>query len=302
MATEPRLADDEIERERGVLLAQIRGLEDQPAQIANRVLARALFGPRGYGLPTSGDEATVARITRANLFERFGETYAADRLVLAVSGAVTADDVLGEVGRLFEGLRRRRPGAAGAAAAGPPRPSSRARDVADAAGPRPARLSRPPVAAPDHVALKVANGVLGGGMSSRLFRTLRDEEGLAYSVGSSYPTRRGAGRVVLHIGTAPENAAAAEAGLRREVDRLSGEPVPEDELERTKAYLSGSFVLDRRTNGRQSFYLAFYEVMGVGAEYVLRYPSLLEAVGAAEVLSAARRHLVEPATVVVGPA
>ena len=109
-------------------------------------------------------------------------------------------------------------------------------------------------------------------MSSRLFRTLRDEEGLAYSVGSAYPTRRGAGRVVLHIGTAPENVAAAEAGLRREVDRLSGEPVPEDELERTKAYLSGSFVLDRRTNGRQSFYLAFYEVMGVGAEYVLRYP------------------------------
>ncbi len=50
VATEPRLADDEIERERGVLLAQIRGLEDQPAQIANRVLARALFGPRGYGL------------------------------------------------------------------------------------------------------------------------------------------------------------------------------------------------------------------------------------------------------------
>ena len=48
-----------------MLLAQIRGLEDQPAQVANRVLARALFGPRGYGLPTSGEEATVARITRA---------------------------------------------------------------------------------------------------------------------------------------------------------------------------------------------------------------------------------------------
>jgi zinc protease len=160
----------------------------------------------------------------------------------------------------------------------------------------------PPVDAPDHVALKVANGALGGGMSSRLFRTLRDEEGLAYSVGSAYPTRRGASRVVLHIGTAPQNVAAAEAGLRREVERLAGEPVPEDELERAKAYLSGSFVLDRRTNGRQSFYLAFYEAMGVGAEYVMRYPSLLEAVEATDVLRVARRHLVEPAVVVVGPA
>jgi zinc protease len=302
VATEPRLADDEIERERGVLLAQIRGLEDQPAQVANRVLGRALFGPRGYGLPTSGEEATVARITRANLLERFGEAYTADRLVLAVSGAVTAGDVLAEAGRLFEGLQR-----GGPVSAPPPSPE------------RPVRLREhetsptqqahvllgylaPPVVAPDHVALKVANGVLGGGMSSRLFRTLRDEEGLAYSVGSAYPTRRGAGRVVLHIGTAPENVAAAEAGLRREVDRLSGEPVPEDELARTKAYLAGSFVLDRRTNGRQSFYLAFYEVMGVGAEYVLHYPSLLEAVGATDVLQSARRHLVEPAVVVVGPA
>jgi predicted Zn-dependent peptidase len=160
----------------------------------------------------------------------------------------------------------------------------------------------PSVSASDHVALKVANGVLGGGMSSRLFRTLRDEDGLAYSVGSSYPTRRGAGRVVLHIGTAPENVAAAEAGLRREAERLTGEPVGEDELERTKAYLSGSFVLDRRTNGRQSFYLAFYEVMGVGAEYVLHYPSLLDAVDATDVLRAARHHLIEPAAVVVGPA
>jgi predicted Zn-dependent peptidase len=78
--------------------------------------------------------------------------------------------------------------------------------------------------------------------------------------------------------------------------------VDEEELDRTKAYLSGSFVLDRRTNGRQSFYLAFYEVMGVGAEYVLHYPGLLQAVDASDVLRAARRHLIEPAAVVVGPA
>jgi predicted Zn-dependent peptidase len=302
VATAPALADEEIERERRVLLAQIRGLQDQPAHVANRVLARALFGPRGYGLPPSGDEATVGRLGRADLLARFAETCRADRLVLAVAGAVSVEEVLDDASRLFGTLA---PGGPRPAPPPPPaRPLSlRERETA------PTQQAHvllgylaPPVAAPDHVALKVANGVLGGGMSSRLFRTLRDEEGLAYSVGSAYPTRRGAGRVVLHIGTAPENVAAAEAGLRREVDRLAGEPVPEAELERTKAYLSGSFVLDRRTNARQSFYLAFYEVMGVGAEYVMRYPGLLEAVDATGMLRAARRHLVEPAAVVVGPA
>ena len=302
VATEPRFRDEEIERERGVLLAQIRGLEDQPAQVANRVLGQSLFGAQGYGLPSSGEEATVARLGRADLFDRFTETYAADRLVLAISGAVTADEVLGEAGRLFEGLRPR-----GAAVGAPPPPERPIRLRQRQASPtQQAHLLlgylAPPVAASDHVALKVANGVLGGGMSSRLFRALRDEDGLAYSVGSTYPTRRGAGRVVLHIGTAPENVDVAEVGLRREVDRLAGEAVADDELARTKAYLSGSFVLARRTNGRQSFYLAFYEVMGVGAEYVLHYPALLEAVDATQVRQAARRHLVEPAAVVVGPA
>jgi len=302
VATEPQVADEEVERERRVLLAQIRGLEDQPGQVANRVLARGLFGPRGYGLPPSGEEATVARIARADLLDRFRETYVADRLVLAVSGAVAADEVLTEAGRLFDGLPSGEPGpAAPPPPERPVRPRQRETSPTQQAHVLLGYLA-PAVAAADHIALKVANGVLGGGMSSRLFRALRDEEGLAYSVGSAYPTRRGAGRLVLHIGTAPDNVAAAEAGLRREVDRLAGEPVPEDELERTQAYLSGSFVLDRRTNGRQSFYLAFYELMGVGAEYVMRYPSLLEAVGATDVLRAARRHLVEPAVVVVGPA
>jgi predicted Zn-dependent peptidase len=302
VVTEPRLADDEVERERRILLAQIRGLEDQPAHVASRVLARSLFGPRGYGLPPSGQESTVSRLVRGDLLERFRTACLADRLVLAVSGAVAADEVLAEVSRLFSALP------AGGPLAAPP-----------SAPERPLRLREhetsptqqahvmlgylaPAVTDPDHVALKVANGVLGGGMSSRLFRTLRDEEGLAYSVGSTYPTRRSAGRVVLHIGTAPENVEAAEAGLRREAERLAGEPVAEDELDRTTAYLSGSFVLDRRTNARQSFYLAFYEVMGVGAEYVMRYPSLLEAVDATDVLRVARRHLIEPAVVVVGPA
>ena len=302
VVTEPRLADEEIERERQVLLAQIRGLEDQPAQVANRILARGLFGPRGYGLPPSGEEGTVARIVRADL---------------ARSLRAGVRDGSARPGRLRRGRRRRgarRGGAAlrwapgrrapagRAAPAGPAGPAPPGGDVANPAGARPARLSRPDGRRPG------SRRAQGGERDPRrrdVEPALPDPPGRGgprVLRGLVYPTRRGAGRIVLHIGTAPENVEAAEAGLRREVARLDGEPVPEDELRRTKAYLSGSFVLDRRTNGRQSFYLAFYEVMGVGAEYVMHYPSLLEAVGETDVLQAARRHLVEPAVVVVGPA
>jgi predicted Zn-dependent peptidase len=253
-------------------------------------------------LPPSGEAATVARIRRTDLADRFARVYAPARLVLGVAGAVTGDEVAAEVEWLFGRLASSAP-----APEAPPPPA------------RPVRLRdrevlptqqahvlwgflAPPITAPDHVPLKVLTGILGGGMASRLFRTLRDAEGLAYSVGSVYPARRGAGRLVIHVGTAPQNVTAAEAGIRREVERLAGEPVPADELARTVAYLTGTFLLDGRTNARQSFYLAFYEAMGVGAEYVARYPALVERVTAEDVLRVARRHLVDPAAVVVGPA
>ena len=146
------------------------------------------------------------------------------------------------------------------------------------------------------------NAILGGGMSSRLFRTLRDEEGLAYSVGSAYPTRHGTGRIVVHLGTAPASAGPAEAGIRREIERLRHEGVGEDELARTKTYMTGAFALDRRTNARQGFSLALYELLGVGADYVHRYPALVDSVSADDVARVAAQYLVEPAVVVVAPA
>ena len=185
------------------------------------------FRPAGLRASDERGRGDRRRITRANLVDAVRGAYAADRLVLAVSGAVRPMDVLAEVGRLFDGLRLAPSDVRRRRAPGPSRASPRARDVADAAGPRAARLpraarrrgrttwrSRSPTAS---WAAGCRAGSSGPSGTRRGSRTPWDP---------SYPTRRAPGRVVLHIGTAPENAAAAEAGLRREVDRLSGEPVP----------------------------------------------------------------------------
>src|SRR5262249_55034302 len=110
----------------------------------------------------------------------------------------------------------------------------------------------PPIVHPDYAPLRVLNALLGSGMSSRLFHALREEAGLAYAVGSFFPTRREVSRIVVHIGTAPANARAAEQGMLREVGRLRDQAVGEEELARTKTYLTGSFDLDLRTNAHQS--------------------------------------------------
>jgi predicted Zn-dependent peptidase len=302
VATAPAFLPEEVERERQTLLAVIRGLEDQPFQVANRLLSRALHGDHPFGQPAAGTPATVERLGRAELVAHFERAFGPERMVLAISGQVSAADVLPEVERVFGTLPRR----AGAAAVHPP---PRRPVTARVVEPRPTEQTQvlvgflaPPIGHPDHVPLKVLNAVLGGGMSGRLFRTLRDEEGLAYSVGSFYPTRRDSSRVVVHIGTAPENLARAEAGIVRELGALQEAIVPADELARAKAYLTGAFDLDLRTNARQSFYLGFFELMGAGHAYAGRYPAAIEAVPGEAVQRVARTWLIEPATAVVGPA
>lgn len=301
VATAPAFAAEEIDRERGTLLAQIRGLEDQPFQVASRLLSRALYGAHPYGYPTSGELTTVGGLTREDLIAYFQAFFGPERMLLAVSGEVSAADVLGAVVHVFGDLVPRQ-------AVPEPAPPPARRATPRVVETRPTHQSQllvgflaPPIGHPDHAALKVANAVLGAGMSGRLFRTLRDEAGLAYSVGSFYPTRRETSRLVIYIGTAPANLTDAETGIGRELARLRDEPVPDEELARVKAYLAGSFDLDLRTNARQSFYLGFFELMGVGHAYVGRYRETLEAVSAADVQRVAARYLVEPTLAVVGP-
>ena len=87
----------------------------------------------------------------------------------------------------------------------------------------------------------------------------------------------------------------------REIARVRDEPVPADELARAKGYLLGRYTMDRRTNERLAWYLAFYEVEGVGLEYPDRYRARVEAVTAADVQRVARTYLANPTTVILGP-
>lgn len=305
VVAEPRVADEEVAREREALVSQIESLEDQPFQVASRLLGQALYGEHPYGLPPSGSTQSVGGLSRADLLRHRDLWHAPARMVLGVSGAVEAEAVLAEAAR---GLGALPPGPEPPPLEPPPGQPVRARVVAARAIQQAHLLMgfpAPAVGHPDHMPLRVATAVLGGGMSGRLFRILRDQEGLAYAVGALYPIRRESGRVVLHIGTAPGKAAVAEAGMRRELERLAREGVPEEELARAKAHLEGGFTLDLRTAARQSFYRAFFEAMGVGHARVEQYRALVAAVTGGDVGRVARRYLLAPATpavAVVGPA
>jgi zinc protease len=104
-------------------------------------------------------------------------------------------------------------------------------------------------------------------MAGRLFSELRDRQGLAYSLGVINPTRAGPAPVAAYMGTAPENVEAAEPGMLRELARARAEDVTADELSRAKAYVLGGLAMDRRTNARHAWYLAFFEGLGLGWDF-----------------------------------
>ena len=299
---EPTFPAAEIERERGLLLAQLQTRADNPLPRAFDTALRDLYGAHPYAWPALGRRESVAQVTRQALVAHYHAIYRPDRMVLAVSGNVSGAAVTQAADRLF----RRLPPAGGAPTAPSIEPAPRGEPRLVERDAKQAQVLvgflAPPVDHADYAAVRVLAMVLGGGMSSRLFVELRDRRGLAYSVGVLATARTGPALFVPYLGTAPPNADAALAGMLSEVDRVRVEPVDERELARAKAYLLGNLAMDRRTSARQAWYLAFYEVIGAGWDWPRRFAETVASVSAADLARVAQRYLVRPTVVVLRPA
>jgi zinc protease len=302
LALQPKLAPDEVDRERDWLLSRLQRRRDNAPSRAFDELYAAVYRTHPYALPSLGTRESLGRIDHQTLVAWYRAFYRPERMTLAVSGQVSSSEVIAEARRLFGPM----PGAAL-----PPEP---ALAPPAAAGGRvvieaPAQQAQilvgglaPALDHPDHAAVKVLSTILGGGMAGRLFVELRDRSALAYTAASYYDPVREPGLLVLYLGTAPQNSARAEQALMREVQKIRDVPVAADELARAKGYLLGRYAMDRRTNERLAWYLAFYEVEGVGRAYPDRFRRQVEAITPADIQRVARTYLTTLTTIVLGPA
>jgi len=300
VALRPTFPNEEIERERRLIQSALQTRGDTPFQRAFDAMLQDLYGAHPYAWPSAGRRESIERIDRAALQAHYAAIYRPDRMVLAVSGHVPGDRVL----RVAERLFRATPPAAAPVTAGPVAATPRGdRRVVD----RPVQQAQvlvgylgPSLTEADYPAVRVLATVLGGGMSGRLFTELRDKRGLAYSVGVLSSFRTGPS-FITYMGTAPASAEAAEAGVLSEIDRIRVEQVSERELARGKAFLLGNLAMDRRTNARHAWYMAFFEVIGAGWDYPERFERAVEAVTVADVARVAGRYLMRPTVVVLQP-
>jgi predicted Zn-dependent peptidase len=301
LALSPALLPVEVDNEREFLLSRVQKRRDSPNNRAFDQLYATLYGAHPYALPILGTQESLKRIDHAAIVERYRTFYRPERMKLAISGQVKADEVLAEVRRLFGGM------SAGARAPDAPLPAPVAathRIVVE----QPAQQVQilvaglaPRIADADFAAVKVLATVLGGGMAGRLFAELRDKQALAYTASAFFDPVRDPGALILYLGTAPDNAARAEEALRKEIERVRSEPVGAEELRRAKGYLLGNYEMNRRTNDRQAWSLAFYEIESVGQGYPDSYRRAVEAVTPDDLLRAARAYLTTVTTVVLRP-
>lgn len=247
MIRSPLIDPEELARERNVVQQEIRRTQDQPGAWAMELLGTAMFGDQPLGRSITGTLESVASIQRQDFLDYMQGWYMPANLVISVAGRVSHEQVVKDVTALLADLEER------------PTPS-----FVPVNGKQPARpvlveerqtaqahlalgllaISRTD---PDRYILMVLNSLLGRGMSSRLFREVRERRGLAYSIGSSVARHLDTGVMAITAGVSPENTVETLKVIVSELYRLVNELVPEDELARARDYTIGTFRLGLET-------------------------------------------------------
>jgi predicted Zn-dependent peptidase len=237
------LDPEEIIRESTVVQQEIKRTKDQPGAFVGELLGRAFYGDHQMGWSTAGTEESVAALTQDDFVDWIEAWYGAPNIVLSVAGNTTHEQVMALAERYFLDGKTKAPPSMPGLGLEPPAEhvigDERAISQSNLAMGMPA-LSRDD---PDRYILMILNAVLGRGMSSRLFKEVRERRGLAYSVGSSVSRYSDCGMLGVSAGVSPENVTEAATVILNELDRLTQEPVPAEELKKAIDYTVGSFRL-----------------------------------------------------------
>jgi len=238
----PTLSTDEIEGERSVIVEEIRGYQDDPTEYAQILFQTAMFGDGPLGREICGEEAGIRALPDETIRDFWRTTYRPANTVVAVAGDIDHETAVQLAANAFGTGNGTVPGFAPAPAlpAGErvlvgKRPTAQAQLVVGLPA-----LRRDD---PDAWTLSLLNAVLGDGMSSRLFQSVREELGLAYDISSGLVDYADAGALEISAGVDPDALDDALKAIIVELVRLRDELIPADELERAKRYLSGGLEL-----------------------------------------------------------
>jgi predicted Zn-dependent peptidase len=253
----PALHRDDVEKEKKVILEEIKMVEDTPDDLVHELFVQHFWSGHPLGRPILGAPGTVEAFTPETLREYFAEAYVAPNMIIAAAGNLEHGAVRDLVWDRFGGLSRVSRTGPDSAPTVRPTVVTRVKDLEQAH----VCLGSPayPQSHADRYITYVLNTMLGGSMSSRLFQNIREKRGLAYSVFSNLNAYRDAGAVSVYAGCARE---AVPEVIDLVVADLRGmkQPPPEPELRRAREHLKGSLMLSLESTSSRMSHLARQEI------------------------------------------
>jgi predicted Zn-dependent peptidase len=295
----PLLRESDLEKERAIILDEIKSLEDEPEERINDVLDASLFGRHRYAHPISGSESSVRALTAERVRAFHQRLYIPDNIVIAVAGNIHHEAVVRTAERLIadmhlEHIPPSRPAIRRTAPILQPAQHHNITDSVQQAHYMLGTITTRPTDA-EYYALAALNIILGDGMSSRLNQSIREKRGLCYNVSSSISEMQDCALVSIYAAMELSNLEKTKSLIRYQLDDLAHHRVSKTELRRAKEQLKSSLIIGLESLSGRMNLLAKSEL------YLGRYDELTERIAAIEsvseddIMSLVQHFLGEPA-------
>ncbi|MCL1924359.1 MAG: insulinase family protein [Defluviitaleaceae bacterium] len=242
--------EEEIEKERNVIIEEINMYEDIPEDVVSDILFHEVYGNKSLGLPILGTKKTITEFNTKTFKDYFKERYTPSNIVLSVAGGFNREEVL-ELLNTFENFTIEKDTPPNIFSEYKKGEVKKFKDIEQVH----IQTSFPSIPTMDNdiYSLSALSAYLGGGMSSRLFQKIREDKGLVYSVYSYNQSFEDTGIFSLYASNAPENTEKTLELMMKEIKRLKTDKILEDELSSVKEQLKANYILSlESSNSRMS--------------------------------------------------
>jgi len=239
----------ELEKEKHVIYEEMKMIEDSPEDYIHDMICEMVFRDTPLAQPIIGLKSSLSRVTRNGIKRYIGDEYTRDSIIISVAGKFDEDEIERLLGDKLCALQASKGKKGYADVPYFPCHTVKVKDIEQAN----ICLGVPGVKLDDekYYAFAVLNNILGGSMSSRLFQSIREEKGLAYSVYTSSTSFVDTGLFNIYTGVSHENAEKTISAVKDELLKMKHDGVSKDELSAAKEQLKGSYIFSQESvNGR----------------------------------------------------
>lgn len=290
--------DFEIEKVKSDKLSAIKRSKDIPLQRAVEEYRDLIYQNTPYSISSKVLEKNIPNITRDDIVEYYNNVFNPENLVISINGNIDKDKTIKELNNIFNKTgdyssfnytdydSRISPITS-------PRTTVQNMPTTETAWILLGWQTNGVLNQKDYAALQVIDSILGSGMSSRMFKDLREQEGLAYQLGSGYSPNVLRGSFMLYIGTNPATLEKAKKGLFEEITRLKTEYVGDKELQDAKDKLIGNYIISLETNLDKASNTGWYEASTRGYEFKDNYQELINSVTDSDIIEVANKYFTD---------